>query len=198
MPTKPYSQACENNKQPILKVIHPLLKNATNLLEIGSGTGQHAVFFAEQMPHLKWQTSDVLENHPSIQLWLDDAQLNNPSSPLPLNVLSDNWPQEKYDAVYSANTAHIMPWNAVEAMFSGVGNLLKPDALFILYGPFKYKGEFTSHSNQQFELWLQSVDAERGIRDFEALQILAENNGMSLINDYSMPANNQILVWRKK
>jgi len=197
MPIKQYSQACENNKQPILETIKPLLKGAANLLEIGSGTGQHAVFFAEQLPHLKWQTSDLIENHQSIQLWIDDAQLNNISLPLPLDVLTDVWPQQNYDAVYSANTAHIMPWKAVEAMFDGVGKLLNKGGLFILYGPFKYDGEFTSNSNQQFEVWLKSIDLERGIRDFEALQLLVDNNGMSLLENYSMPANNQILVWQK-
>jgi cyclopropane fatty-acyl-phospholipid synthase-like methyltransferase len=197
MPTKPYSQACENNKQPILEVIRPFLKNATDLLEIGSGTGQHAIYFAEKMPHINWQTSDLLENHQSIQMWLDDCPLNNIYPPIALNVLTDDWPEESYDAVFSANTAHIMPWHAVEAMFKGVANQLNSKGLFILYGPFKYNGEYTSASNEQFEGWLKSVDPERGIRDFEAIQLLANNNGMSLLNDYPMPANNQILVWQK-
>ena len=197
MQTKPYSQACENNKQPILEVIQPLLESASSVLEIGSGTGQHAVFFAEKMPHLQWQTSDLIENHPSIQSWLDDTQLCNIYAPLPLNVLTDVWPATAYDSVYSANTAHIMPWNAVETMFHGVSTILKTNGFFILYGPFKYNGEFTSDSNRQFELWLKSVNPESGIRDIESLLQLAENNGMKLLNDFSMPANNQILVWQK-
>jgi len=193
---KLFSEACEKNKQPILNVIKPLLQSSVILLEIGSGTGQHAVYFAEEMPHLKWQTSDVKENHPSINSWLDDSQLDNILPPVSLNVLTDPWPDIRFDAVYSANTAHIMSWQAVEAMFSGVAKKLNPDGVFILYGPFNYQGNFTSDSNQQFDLWLKSVDAERGIRNFEALQKLAEKYQMSLLDDYAMPANNRILVWR--
>lgn len=197
MPTKPYAQACERNRQPILEVIRPLLKNAVSVLEIGSGTGQHAIFFTEKMPHLSWQTSDLEENHAAIQLWLDDSPHTNILPPLALDVLSDNWPETQFDAVYSANTAHIMCWKAVEAMFQGVAQSLNPQGQFVLYGPFKYGGEFTSDSNQQFEHWLKSIDPQRGIRDFEALQSLARNNDMKLLADYPMPANNQILVWQK-
>jgi len=196
-PSKPFSEACERNKQPILDVIKPLLKNKKTLLEIGSGTGQHAVFFAENLTHLHWQTSDREENHPSINLWLNDSPAKNINQPIPLDVQIDPWPSAKFDAVYSANTAHIMSWKAVESLFVGVGQTLDEKGIFILYGPFNYHGEFTSESNRKFEDWLKNIDPERGIRDFEAVNQLAEQAGMKLIEDYEMPSNNRILVWEK-
>jgi len=195
--TKPFSEACERNKQPIFEVISPLLKEKKNLLEIGSGTGQHAVYFAENLPHICWQTSDCEENHSDINLWLDDSPAKNISRPISLNVLSDPWPNDRFDAVYSANTAHIMSWKAVESFFAGVGSILNNKGLFVLYGPFNYNGDFTSESNRKFERWLKSIDIERGIRDFEAVNSLAEKAGMKLLDDYAMPANNRILVWEK-
>jgi len=194
---KPFSEACERNRQPILDIISPLLKEKRNLLEIGSGTGQHAVYFAENLPHISWQTSDCEENHSDINLWLDDSPANNISRPISLNVLNDPWPNEQFDAIYSSNTAHIMSWTAVVSLFTGVGSILNNRGIFLLYGPFNYNGDFTSESNRKFEDWLKSIDIERGIRDFEAVNQLAEKHGMKLLNDYEMPANNRILVWEK-
>ncbi len=195
---KPFSQACENNKDAILSVITPLLKDKNRLLEIGSGTGQHAVCFSEKLPHLNWQTSDRRENHEAINQWIDEASIMNIERPIEIDVLDYQWPEQSYDAVYSANTAHIMPWRAVKAFFQGVGEALQEGGIFILYGPFNYNGEFTSDSNERFEQWLKSIDEERGIRDFEAMNLLAEENGMKLLLDYQMPANNRILVWYKE
>jgi len=195
--TKPFAEACERNQQPILEVIQPLLENKNNLLEIGSGTGQHAVFFAEKMPHITWQTADILENHQGIHLWLEDASLPNVLPPIELDAFTFDWHEKTYDAVFTANTAHIMPWSAVELMITGVGKTLKTGGLFIIYGPFNYNGQFTSESNARFEQWLKNADPERGIRDFEAIEKLANVNGMQLLNDYEMPANNRILVWEK-
>ena len=194
---KPFSESCERNKQPILAVIKPLLENRQTLLEIGSGTGQHAVFFAEQLPHITWHTSDRLENHSDIHLWIDDSPATNIKPPIQLDVIEDKWPELQFDAVFSANTAHIMSWQAVQALFTGVGNVLQKSGFFMLYGPFNYHGKFTSASNENFEQWLKSVDSERGIRDFEAVNLLAKNAGMKLLEDYEMPANNRILVWQK-
>ncbi len=194
---KPFSESCERNKQPILVVLKPLLSDKRCLLEVGSGTGQHAVFFAEQFAELIWQTSDRVENHPGIQQWLDESANPNLRSPIPLDVIDDRWPDNHFDAVYSANTAHIMSWRAVMAFFEGVGTVLQPNGLFILYGPFNYGGKFTSESNRNFEGWLKNADPERGIRDFEAVNQLAEQAGMSLLEDYPMPSNNRILVWQK-
>ena len=195
---KPYSESCERNKQPIIEVISPLLSDKQHLLEIGSGTGQHAVYFAEKLQHLTWHTSDRLENHQAINLWIDDAATDNIERPLDLDVLTNKWPSSSFDAVFTANTAHIMPWEAVEAMIEGVANLLNSEGLFMIYGPFNYQGQFTSESNARFELWLKARAAHQGIRDFEAIEALFNLKGMMLQSDYEMPANNRMLVFTKK
>lgn len=194
---KQFSEACERNKQVILDTIEPLLKNKASVLEIGSGTGQHAIHFAQSLPYLKWQPSDLEENHPSINAWIADSDVSNILAPIALDTTANHWPTRLFDAIYSANTAHIMPWNAVEAMFKGASNSLSSDGLFMLYGPFNYNGEFTSESNRQFEVWLKEVNPCRGIRDFEAVNHLAELHRLKLKQDFEMPANNRLLVWRK-
>lgn len=193
---KPYSESCDQNREPILSVIQPLFADVRDVLEIGSGTGQHAVFFGEKMPHLTWQTSDVALYHQGIQMWLDEAALPNVKAPLSLDV-GDAWPPSQFDAVYSANTVHIMGWDAVEACFAGVGRVLNTGGVFALYGPFNYNGQFTSDSNAQFDVWLKQRDPVSGVRDFEALDKLAQQAGMTLQHDYEMPANNRVLVWQK-
>lgn len=194
---KPYAESCDENRQPIFNVIAPLLRDCQKLFEIGSGTGQHAVYFAAELPHLLWQTSDRLENHPGIQAWLDDARLRNVLPPVELDTVESAWPATTYDAVFSANTAHIMHWPAVEAMFAGVGCLLEPGGRFFLYGPFNYHGGYTSDSNARFDEWLKERDPGSGIRDAEALDALARVAGMQLVRDYEMPVNNRILYWQK-
>ncbi|WP_444996116.1 DUF938 domain-containing protein [Aliikangiella sp. IMCC44359] len=198
MHNKPFSEACERNSKPILEIIKPLLKTTKHLLEIGSGTGQHAVFFAKNLPHITWHTSDQMQNHQGILSWVNDSGSPNLIPPISLNVLTDPWPTQQFDAVFSANTAHIMCWSAVKSMFSGVANRLNNGGVFILYGPFNYNGEFTSPSNQQFETWLKSQDHAMGIRDFEAVNQLAENAELNLQQDNAMPANNRLLVWKKQ
>lgn len=197
MHNKPFSEACERNSGPILEIIKPLLKTTKHLLEIGSGTGQHAVFFAEKLPHLTWHTSDQKQNHDGILSWINDSDAPNIIPPVSLNVLTDPWPTQQFDAIFSANTAHIMPWSAVQSMIAGVASKLNDGGIFILYGPFNYNGEFTSHSNQQFETWLKSQDPSMGIRDFEAVNKLAEESGLKLLQDTAMPANNRLLIWKK-
>lgn len=194
---KPYVASCDQNRQPILEVLESLLPAPARVLEIGSGTGQHAVYFARLMPHLTWVTSDQRLYHPGIRLWLDEAALPNTLGPLPLDVLSDSWPAGPFDAVFSANTAHIMRWSAVEALFAGVGGILAPDGLFALYGPFNYGQKYTSDSNARFDRWLKTQDPMSGIRDFEDLDRLAGDAGMELHGDFEMPANNRTLCWRK-
>ena len=194
---KPFSESCERNKGPIFDIIAPLLANKSSLLEVGSGTGQHAVYFGEKFNHLRWQTSDRTENHGAINQWLDDAKLDNVLPPLSLDVIQDPWPECMFDAVFSANTAHIMPWEAVEAMVTGIGQVLNTSGVFMLYGPFNYNGQFTSESNVRFEQWLKAQAKHQGIRDFEAVNQLAGNAGLQLLNDFSMPANNRIVVWQK-
>ena len=170
---------------------------AKHVLEIGSGTGQHAVFFAGQLPHLVWQASDVTEHLAGIQLWLEEAVLPNTPLPLELDVTSERWPSTEIDAIFSANTAHIMAWPQVESMFAGIGRSLRPGGVLALYGPFNYNGSYTSESNARFDSWLKARDPLSGVRDFELLEALAETHGLQLQQDYAMPANNRTLVWRK-
>ncbi|MCW9023989.1 MAG: class I SAM-dependent methyltransferase [Gammaproteobacteria bacterium] len=194
---KPFAESCEQNKAPILSVLTEQFSHSQQVLEIGSGTGQHAVFFAKHLPHLIWQTSDLPENHSAIMQWLDEAGLNNVLPPLTLDVNSQPWPLLSVDAVFSANTAHIMDWNSVEKMFAGIGALLESQGFFCLYGPFNYNGESSSKSNEDFDRWLKDRDRDSGIRDFENLVDLAHLHHMRLVHDIEMPVNNRILVWQK-
>lgn len=194
---KPFSDACEQNKRPILAVLQQHFVEVSNVLEIGCGTGQHAVFFAAQLPHLRWLTSEVTEFHPGIKAWLDEAGLSNIAGPVALDVNQSDWPVTEIEAVFSANTVHIMDWPSVENMFAGIGCVLQPRGVFCLYGPFNYKGKYSSDSNAQFDQWLKQRDPRSGIRDFEALNILAQQNGMELVADHAMPVNNRTLVWQK-
>lgn len=194
---KPFAESCEENKLPILAVLRTEFAAVTRVLEIGSGTGQHAIFFARELPHLTWQTSDVAEYHPGIRAWIGDAALDNVRAPLTLDVARDVWPAATYDGVFSANTTHIMGWPEVEAMFAGIGTVLETGGRFCLYGPFNYGGDYTSASNARFDQWLKARDPRSGVRDFEALNRLAEAAGLRLLKDYAMPANNRTLVWMK-
>jgi len=194
---KPFAESSEQNKTPILAVLQRYCVDASTVLEIGSGTGQHAVFFAGQFPHLTWLASDKAENHAGIQIWLEESALSNIEGPLLLDVNQDAWPVEEVDFVFSANTVHIMGWPSVQKMFAGIGQVLKQGSLFCLYGPFNYNGKFTSESNAQFDLWLKQRDAVSGVRDFDALQQLADKAGLTFVEDIEMPANNRILLWRK-
>jgi cyclopropane fatty-acyl-phospholipid synthase-like methyltransferase len=194
---KPYAESCDENRGPILSVIQPLLQDCSSVLEIGSGTGQHAVYFAEKMPHLVWHTSDCTEYLAGIRLWLDEAALDNLRAPIALDVARSEWPDGSFDAVFSANTAHIMHGPDVEAMFSGVGSVLTSGGRFLLYGPFNYNQRYTSESNAGFDAWLKSRDPGSGLRDFEALDALARDAGMRLERDHEMPVNNRMLYWVK-
>lgn len=195
---KPFAESCEQNKQPILAVLKQYLQNAESVLEIGSGTGQHAVFFAEQFSHLSWMASDQAKYHEGINLWLEEYLQGNIQGPLLLDVNQKDWPVEATDAVFSANTVHIMGWSSVENMFAGIGRVLNKGGYFCLYGPFNYNGQFSSESNAQFDAWLKQRDPLSGVRDFEALQELANKAGLVFVHDHEMPANNRILVWQKK
>ncbi|NRA70142.1 MAG: DUF938 domain-containing protein [Gammaproteobacteria bacterium] len=194
---KPYSQACENNKQPILAVLKQVLSNNKQLLEVGSGTGQHAVHFAEHLSDLTWQTSDVAINHAGINQWLDQAELSNLQPPLLLD-LNQPWPIEQIDSIYTANTLHIVSWPLVEKFFAGVANHLASGGTLCIYGPFNYQGNYTSQSNADFDLWLKSRDPNSGIRDIEKIEQIANAAHLTLLNDYTMPANNRLLVFKRQ
>jgi len=202
---KPYSESCDQNRDPILKILQELFANKKHILEIGSGTGQHAVYFAKHMPHLIWQCSDQTTYHDGINEWLKEAKLDNTVSPIALNVSTDDWPStsststhsNNTDAIFSANTVHIMSWDNVKDFINNAGKLLTKNGLLVLYGPFNYNNQYTSQSNKQFDSWLKQRDSKSGIRDFEDINKLAKQANFILQNDYPMPTNNRILCWKK-
>jgi hypothetical protein len=194
---QPFSEACERNRAPILQVLRGAFADRTAVLEIGSGTGQHAVHFGAHLRHLTWQTSELKENHAGIAAWLADARLPNVLPPLELDVNSADWPRNRYDAVFTSNTLHIVAWSAVERMFAGIARTLPVHGVLVVYGPFNRGGRFTSDSNAQFDVWLKTRDPASGIRDFENVDALAQSYGFALEQDVAMPANNCTLVWRR-
>ncbi|MBA6340289.1 DUF938 domain-containing protein [Colwellia sp. MB02u-10] len=193
---KPFSQACENNKVAILAALADSFSASKTVLEVGSGSGQHAVFFAPNMPWLSWQTSDILINHQGISQWLREYPAGNLLPPIKLD-LNHPWPIEKIDAIYTANTLHIISWPLVQAFFSGVSQHLNQQGKCCVYGPFNYQGQYTSESNAGFDIWLKERDSQSAIRDIEAIMALAQSVGLSLENDHAMPANNRLLVFQK-
>jgi cyclopropane fatty-acyl-phospholipid synthase-like methyltransferase len=197
MVRKPYAPACDRNRDPILSVLRVQFADRARVLEIGSGTGQHAVYFAQALPRLLWQAADCAENLDGIRLWLKEAGLTNTPPPLELDVNADPWPRTRFDAVFSANTLHIMSWAEVKKMFSGLAGVMTEDAKLAMYGPFNYGGKFTSQSNAAFDASLKADAPYRGIRDFEAVDALAQSIGLDLVEDVAMPANNRCLVWQR-
>ena len=194
---KPHSPSCGRNREPILDVLRRHFAGHSLVLEIGSGTGEHAVHFAAALPQLTWQSSDRAENLPGIRAWLDEAALPNTPPPLELDV-TGAWPAERYDAVFSANTLHIMAWSEVEYLFAQLTTVTTPKATLIIYGPFNYAGRYSSDSNAAFDQWLQARGAHMAIRDAEAVDALAGKAGFALIDDIAMPANNRCRVWRRQ
>ena len=197
MPNKPFAESCVQNRDPILAVLREWFADRSAVLEIGSGTGQHAVYFGAALPHLRWQTADVVPHHAGILAWLNDAALPNVLPPLALDVSHTEWRSGRYDAIFSANTLHIMGWPEVEHFFAGVGAVLEPGGVLVVYGPFNTNGAFTSESNARFDAWLKARDPASGVRDFEAVDALARAQDLILQQDIAMPANNRTLVWRK-
>ena len=196
--TKPYSESCDQNKEVILSVLKPVLESCSSVLEIGSGTGQHAVCFAGRLPHLTWHTSDCYTYLEGINAWISEACLANLKEPFELDVSKSKWPMMEVDAVFTANTAHIMNDNDVENLIRGSAEMLKKKGSFIIYGPFNYAGDYTSESNARFDQWLKDRDPKSGIKHFEDIDRLAKNNGLALVKDYTMPANNRILHYVKE
>lgn len=216
---KPHSEASERNKAPILAVLRQHLQQASRVLEIGSGTGQHAAYFAAGLPHLVWQPTDQPAYLDGIRQWVDEAGLPNLHRPLPLwaeaealisglastnpasfqKVFDDGVSGPGFDAVFTANTLHIMGWPEVEALFSGLPALLRDGPVtLIAYGPFNHDGQFTSDSNRDFDAWLKARDPHSGIRDIEAVDGLARVRGFSMVNNVAMPANNRTVIWRRE
>ena len=194
----PFSAACERNKDPILEVLRLRFADRTQVLEIGSGTGQHAVYFARELGHLTW--------HPTEQLvYLADlterVKLEGPHNlrvPTLLDVRQAVWPVRGIDAMFTANTLHIMSWSEVMALFNGIGTVLAPGGVLCIYGPFRYAGRYTSDSNREFDRMLQERDPQSGLRDIEAVSLLADQYGLRLDADFDLPANNRLLVFTKE
>ena len=196
MHDRPVAAAATRNADPILEVLRHEFRNSTDVLEIGSGTGQHAIHFAASLDHLQWQTSDLEENHPAIRAWIADARLPNVREPIALDVTTADL-STSYDAVYSANTAHIMSIDEVARMFALAARVLRPDGLFCLYGPFRRFGQFNTDSNARFDASLRARDPSMGIRDLEELDAMAATDGLHRQNLYAVPSNNLVVIWKK-
>lgn len=193
-----HSDACERNKEPILEVLRGAFRDVTTVLEIGSGTGQHAVYFAAQLPHLVWQPSDLAENLPAVRARLELEGATNIKPPLALDAGRLPWPVDTVEAVFTANTLHIVSWEQVCGLFRGAGEVVSAGGRLCVYGPFAYGGKHTSTSNEQFDAMLRRRDPLSGIRSFEAVDALAGEYGFTLDDDVAMPANNRTLVWSKQ
>ncbi len=195
--TLPFSPAAENNKQVILEILATAFADVRHVLEIGSGTGQHAVYFAQHLPHVTWTPSDIRPALDGIRIRLAQEGSDNIMEPTLLDLADPNWPVNQVDAIFSANVVHIISWPLVEVLFEGLGRVLEVGGVLCLYGPYKYKGQYTTESNANFDLWLKDRDPNSGIKDFEAVNALALAQGLRLVQDHAMPANNQLLVWRR-
>ena len=198
MPALPDAPATARNRDPILAVLREHFARPMRVLEIGSGTGQHAVHFAAALPHLQWQTSDLPDNHPGIRAWIEASGRDNVLPPVTIDAADPaSWPDARFDAVFTANTLHIMGWPEVEALFANLPRVLAGDATLVVYGPFNIGGQFTAPSNAAFDAQLRAGDPRRGIRDLEAVQALAASAGLLFEADIPMPANNRCLVFTK-
>jgi SAM-dependent methyltransferase len=195
------SEAADRNKGPILEIIAKEFAQTQRVLEIGSGTGQHALYFAARLPHISWQPSDTGDYLPELRERIRQEGGTNLREVIELDVRANPWPIEAadvpMDGVFSANTLHIMSWSSVQDFFRGVGRVLGTPGVLCVYGPFRYGGRYTSESNAAFDNYLRSRDPESGIRDFEALDTLARRQGLELAADHAMPANNQLIVWKR-
>ena len=195
---KPMSPAAERNQEPILKVLKDFITyEDRRLLEVGSGTGQHAVYFAPHFPQLEWHPTDVSGKLKGIKQWMHEAGVRNIQPPVRLEIGKDDFPKLKFDVVFTANTFHIMPWKEGKSLIKLLGHRLREGSRAIFYGPFKYDGQFTSPSNEAFDRQLKESDPTSGIRAFEDINKAMIKNGFELIDDIDMPANNQMLVYSR-
>lgn len=195
---KPFSAACERNQDPILEVLHKnIFHTDRRLLEIGAGTGQHAVYFAPHFPQVEWYPTDLAGSLFGMNKWIDEANISNIQRPTKLDVSKDDFPKVKFDVVFTANTLHIMHWKDCKSFMKLLGHRLREGSRAIFYGPFKYQGEFTSPSNADFDVWLKERDPLSGVRAFEDVNNNMVKNGFELLEDYEMPANNRILVYNR-
>ncbi|KAA3631765.1 MAG: DUF938 domain-containing protein [Proteobacteria bacterium] len=195
---KQYSPAFERNCVPIARALERALAGVSRVLEIGSGSGQHVAWFAEQFPRIVWQPSELPANLESIQEWTREAGVNNVMPPLSLDVLSSTWPEVGVDAIVTINTLHIMPWRATATLFEHASSVLPTDGVLFVYGPFRFRDRALEPSNIRFDEWLHAEDPERGLREFESVDEVAVINGFVLVDEVAMPANNRAAWWRRK
>ncbi len=193
----PVAESCLRNQQPIFEVLQQELSDGDVVLEIGSGTGQHAAYVTQRLPQVRWQPSEMAENIANINAWRASVQADNFLPPLVLDITQELWPVKQVDAVFSANVVHFVGWDKVRSMMAGIGRVLKDTGLAIFYGPYNYNGEFTSGGNRQLDQWLKSRDPASGIKDFEQVVMTARKEKLRLLKDIAMPANNRILVMQK-
>lgn len=194
---KAFAPACERNKDPILSVLHEILPHRGVVLEIGSGSGQHAVYFARHLPGIQWIPSDRAGELGSVVAWRADGGPANLAPPIALDLYDGQWPLEAADAVVCINTIHIVAWPAVAKLFDGAGRLLSSGGLLYVYGPFRYADRPLEPSNESFDGWLKARDPRSGIRAFEDTDALARRCGFELGGDRAMPANNRSIWWCK-
>jgi hypothetical protein len=194
----PFSEACERNKGPILEVLLTHFADRTQVLEVGSGTGQHAVHFAAHLKHLTWHPTERLNFLAALNLRIQAEGGSNIRPPTVLDVTQPVWPVNRVDAMFTANTLHIMSWSEVTALFRGIGTTLAPSGLLCIYGPFLYESRPTASSNAAFDRMLRERDPQSGLRHIEAVVALAAGVGLTLAGDYDQPANNRLLVFRKE
>jgi SAM-dependent methyltransferase len=200
--TKEFSAACERNREPIVEVLAEIFGDARRVLEVGSGTGQHAVYFGGRLPHLEWQPSNQAGGLRSIRAWLAEAELENVREPIELDLFDESWAdklgsEQIFDAVVATNVIHIAPWEATDQLFRHAESLLEDGGLVYLYGPFRYAGRALEPSNERFDEWLRGRDARSGIRTFEEVDEVAVRHGFELVEDRAMPANNRSIWWRR-
>ncbi|PHQ82531.1 MAG: methylase [Coxiella sp. (in: Bacteria)] len=191
-----FSEAAERNKKPIFLELRSLLKAEDHILEIGSGTGQHACYFTEQDQSLVWQCSDISDNMPSLTKHINDQESNQLLPPICLNVSAYLFAQQKYDVVYSANALHIMSWDNAQLFLNNVAQALKTDGALVLYGPYAYNDQPLCESNMTFDNFLRARDSQSGIRNFNEVNTILQSHGFVLEIDVAMPANNRLLIWK--
>ena len=194
----PFSAACERNKDPILEVLRVRFADRAQVLEIGSGTGQHAVHFARALAHLTWHPTEQLAYLADLTERVKLEGPHNLRPPTVLDVRQSIWPLRNVDAIFTANTLHIMSWAEVMSLFHGIGTVLSPGGVLCIYGPFRYAGRYTSDSNRDFDLMLQERDPDSGLRDMQAVTALAQQYGLRLDADHDLPANNRLVVFTKE
>jgi SAM-dependent methyltransferase len=187
------------NRDPILDVLRPVLPDSGLVLEVASGTGEHAVYFAEALPALRWQPSDPSPDaRASIAAWAAAARLGNVLPPLDLDAGGEAWPIGRADAVLCINMIHISPWAATEGLMRGAGSLLGPGQPLYLYGPYRHPGHPIEPSNAMFDADLRLRDERWGLRDLGAVTACARASGLALESVIEMPANNLSVIFRKR